>query len=163
MIKRIDLDLWKGSWLTFKDDGPVSQGAKTRLFSVFSTSNRSLLGYIKWYVNWRKYCFFPLNSLFDDNCLREIADFCKEATTVHKSRLPNKQRVKDLKKAARQRRMEKLAKKKLTSQENSGSIENVDDGSDVPVSELLEAQASVVEGKGLEPTPLEVELGTIPF
>lgn len=148
-IKRVDLDLFKSSHLTFRDDGPVKKGGKTRLYSVFNSHNRSLLGYVKWWGNWRKYCFFPLNSLFDDNCLIEIATFCKEATTVHKSRLPNKQRLKDMEKAKRQRRMEKLAKKRLTESDSNGSIENV--------TEVVQPENGLVEGL----TPLEVELGTI--
>ena len=153
-IKRVDLDLFKSSHFTFRDDGPVSKAAKTRLFSVFNSSNRSLLGYVKWWGNWRKYCFFPLNSLFDDKCLEQIAVFCREATTAHKSRLPNKKRIKDLQKAKRQRRIEKLAKKKLTDEQSSGIIENV--------TEIPESINQVVEGSQ-NLTPLEVELGTIQF
>jgi hypothetical protein len=111
-IKRIDPDWFQTSNLFFKDDGPVSKGAKTRRFSVLSRTTRSLLGYIKWFPNWRKYCFFPLNSLFDDKCLRQVAQFCEEATTIHKSRLPNIQRQKDMAKARRERRIDKLTKSK---------------------------------------------------
>jgi hypothetical protein len=111
-IKRIDPDWFQTSNLFFKDDGPVSKGAKTRRFSVLSRTTRSLLGYIKWYPNWRKYCFFPLNSLFDDKCLRQVAQFCEEATTTHKARLPNIQRQKEMEKARRQRRIEQLTKQK---------------------------------------------------
>jgi len=150
-IRRVDLDLFETSHLAFVDDGPVKKGAKTRQFSVYNKANRSLLGYVKWFPNWRKYCFFPLNSLFDDKCLMQVATFCLEATTAHKSRLPNKQRIKDMQKAKRQRRIEKLAKKKLTSQENSGSIENV--------TEVPGPNNRVVEGSQ-NLTPLEIELGT---
>ena len=111
-IKRIDLDWFRSSNLFFKDDGPVSKGAKTRQFSVYSRTTRSLLGYIKWFSNWRKYCFFPLNSLFDDKCLLQVAQFCIEATAAHKSRLPNTKRQKDMALARRQRRIEKLTKGK---------------------------------------------------
>jgi hypothetical protein len=109
-IKRIDLDWFRSSRLDYRDDGPVSKGAKTRQFSVFSRANRSLLGYVKWWTNWRQYCFFPLNSLFNYDCLREIAQFCEEATRVHKDRLPKlKTYHKRLAKEARERRMAKLA------------------------------------------------------
>ena len=158
-IERIDKDLFKSSHLTFRDDGPVSKGAKTRQFSVFSSSSRALLGYVKWWTSWRQYCFFPLNSLFDPKCLRQIAQFCEEATAAHKSRLPLKKHEKKLMLARRQRRMAQLAARK----EQAVSWE--DDGSDdYPVSDLIDMQtkASVVEGSQ-DLTPLEVELGTIDF
>lgn len=149
-IERVDLDLFRSKNLFFRDDGPVNKGAKTRQFSVFSRATSSLLGYVKWWANWRQYCFFPLNSLFNHECLRQVAQFCQEATTAHKSRLPFKKRLKDMEKAKRQRRMDKLA---LTKAQKAGNVVN----EPVP-----EQQNQVVEG--VEPlTPLEVQLGTIPF
>ena len=111
-IKRIDLDLFRSSNLTFRDDGPLNPGAKTRQFSVFNTSNRALLGYVKWFAHWRKYCFYPLNSVFDNQCLEQVALFMKETTAAHKSRLPNIKRGRDMMKARRQRRIEQLTKQK---------------------------------------------------
>ena len=102
-IKRIDLDLFKSRNLTFRDDGLIHSGAKTRQFSVFNTSNRALLGYVKWFAFWRQYCFYPLNSVFDSQCLEQVALFMKETTAAHKSRLPNIKRGRDMMKARRQR------------------------------------------------------------
>lgn len=136
-IQRIDLDWFRSSNLDFRDDGPVNVGAKTRQFSVFSRRTRSLLGYVKWWANWRQYCFFPLNSLFDKNCLREVAQFCEEATQAHKARLPNKKRLRNMELAKRQRRMEKLARKSLTEETNNSSIES---------NEIPESLNQVVEG-----------------
>lgn len=140
-IERVDIDRWQSSYLVFTDEGFWKVGGKTRQFNVYSKSNRSLLGTIKWWGGWRKYVFFPLNSLFDNVCLRNIATFCEEATATHMSRLPNKKRLKDIEKARRQRRIEKLAKKKennLTNEEDSVSIDFVD--------EVVQPENGLVEG-----------------
>ena len=159
-IERIDIDLFQSSHLFFRDDGPVTKGAKTRQFSVISKTYRNLLGYIKWYRHWRKYCFYPLNSLFDNLCLEEVALFCVQATKAHKSRLPNKQRLKNLEKAKRQRRIEKLAKEKekllkkdLTESENTDTVDSVE--------EIEESINPLVEGDQEQLTPLEEYLVTI--
>src|SRR5208337_5028304 len=111
-IKRIDKDLYQSSNLTFKDEGYINKGAKTRQYSVFNTFNRSLLGYVKWFAHWRKYCFFPLNSLFDDICLDQVSQFMKDRTSEHKSKLPNIVRTKNMEKARRKRRIEQLTRNK---------------------------------------------------
>jgi hypothetical protein len=125
IIKRLDIDLFKSSHLIFRDEGLIKPGAKTRRYNVFDKTNRSLLGFIKWFPNWRQYCFFPLNSLFNCECLREVALFCEEVTTAHKSRLPGlKKREKEQKLARRQKRIEKLKKKKLTKDKSLDIIES---------------------------------------
>ena len=149
-IKRIEKDLYQSSNLTFRDDGPVNKGAKTRQFSVFNTSSRALLGYIRWFAHWRKYCFFPLNSLFDDICLDQVSQFIKDRTKEHKSKLPNILRTKNMEKERRKRRIEQLTKKK-----NGATIVSVNESSGSEVPELVEGVEDL--------TPLEIELGTISF
>ena len=127
------MDLFKSRNLTFRDDGLIHPGAKTRQFSVFNTSNRALLGYVKWFAFWRQYCFYPLNSVFDSQCLEQVALFMKETTAAHKSRLPNIKRGRDMMKARRQRRIEQLTKQKEDATMVSVSESS---GSDVP--ELVE-------------------------
>lgn len=156
-ITRIDVDLWKSAHITFRDDGPVKVGAKTRQFSVFSTHNRALLGYVKWWVHWRQYVFFPLNSIFDKNCLREIAEFCEQSTKVHKDRLSTRKNYElEKKKRWRVRRMEDLAKNKLTNQKINDTVDSV------ITQEVVQPENGLVEGSQTL-TPLEVELGTISF
>lgn len=44
-----------------------------------------LLGQVRWYSQWRKYCFYPVgNSIYDDNCLTDIAKFCTDETSKHR-------------------------------------------------------------------------------
>jgi hypothetical protein len=48
---------------------------KTRQFTAENTSG-SILGHVKWYAPWRKYCFFTHSPLvFDAGCLADIQDF----------------------------------------------------------------------------------------
>jgi hypothetical protein len=154
-VKRIDANYWKTGRLLFRDDGPVNKGAKTRRYSVFDGTSRSLLGYIKWFSNWRQYCFFPLNSLFNKDCLRQVALFCEEATTDHMSRLPNINRAKRMEKARRVKKMERMAKMALTNKESSDTIDSVSE-TKVPSPENL-----VVEGFSQAETPLGYLLGEI--
>ena len=39
------------------------KGSKTSTWSVHSKGSCVLLGVVKWYAQWRKYCFFPLISV----------------------------------------------------------------------------------------------------
>lgn len=125
-IERIDLDWWRSDHLDYRDDGYTIVGGKTRQFSVFARKSRSLLGYIKWWTKVRAYCFFPLNSVFGADFLAEIAQFCEEATAVHKSRIvisiPEKQRrIKE----RRQNRIKKLAEERLTKKKSDANIDSV--------------------------------------
>jgi len=49
---------------------------KTKQFAVKNTSG-FVLGYVKWYAPWRKYCFFntAVELVFDVGCLADIKDF----------------------------------------------------------------------------------------
>jgi hypothetical protein len=39
------------------------------------------LGEVRWYGRWRKYCFFAEPStIYEQDCLRDIAQFCEEKT-----------------------------------------------------------------------------------
>lgn len=72
---------------------PVEFGpAKTSRWIVWSKA-RANLGVIKWYSHWRCYAFFPKNgTLFEHNCLWDIADFVARETA--KQRLTWKKAVK---------------------------------------------------------------------
>lgn len=86
MLTQTDKQWTGGEYLNFKDEGPVSPGSKTRKFSVYSTHSGALLGYVKYFVQWRQYVMFPLNAVFDKKCLREIADFCERATALQREK-----------------------------------------------------------------------------
>ena len=50
---------------------------KTKKFAVKNKITDFILGYIKWYASWRRYCFFTNAGglVFDAGCLNEIKDF----------------------------------------------------------------------------------------
>lgn len=127
-IQRIDNIWYKSSYLIYKDDGHIKPGAKTRIFNVYNC-NHKLLGHVKWWTSWRQYCFFPLDSsLYNTDCMYDLAEFCYYVTCEHKNRLPNKQRLKDLKKLKRKRRLERLAisKEALHPQETQKDVQLVE-------------------------------------
>ncbi len=62
------------SFLKFTETAPPSD--KTKRWLVSNLKGDSLLGVVKWYAPWRRYCFFPLtDTLFDYGCMSEIATF----------------------------------------------------------------------------------------
>jgi len=49
------------------------------------------LGYVKWFGKWRQYSFYPEpNTIFEHNCLRNIASFCEVMTALHRDALKKK-------------------------------------------------------------------------
>ena len=59
---------------------------KTKVFEVRSKFSRGLLGYVKWYAPWRKYCFctvFP-DLVFDSGCLADIQGFINKLMAARK-------------------------------------------------------------------------------
>lgn len=58
--------------LRFRETGDTG---KTKIWSV-DTQTGLVLGEIRWYGPWRRYCFFPSDgTLFDASCLIEITAF----------------------------------------------------------------------------------------
>jgi hypothetical protein len=76
-------------WIKFEPFLHV-EGRKTVIWRVISTSDIGvLLGDIRWYGRWRRYCFFPNNDLalvFEQDCLRDIAQFCEDQTKLHRQK-----------------------------------------------------------------------------
>jgi len=59
---------------------------KTKVFEVRNFSGGALLGCVKWYAPWRKYCFFidfP-GRVFDAGCLADIQDFMNKLMAERK-------------------------------------------------------------------------------
>lgn len=74
------------SWIELVDLG-VPKGRKTKRWEVRSRQGASVLGYLQWFSPWRRYCFYPdAYAVFEQDCLREIADFIEAKTTEHKQR-----------------------------------------------------------------------------
>jgi hypothetical protein len=62
--------------------------AKMKVFEVRNKLYNSLLGYVKWYVPWRRYCFFTDSSglVFDASCLADIQDFINKLMAERKGK-----------------------------------------------------------------------------
>jgi hypothetical protein len=74
----------EGTYIKFVEGTPKP---KTKTWNIVSKENGSELGWIGWYSQWRKYAFFPNEqTLYEEKCLREIAQFLQEATKRHKDK-----------------------------------------------------------------------------
>jgi len=64
-------------WLIFKEGKP---NPKTRVIEVWSKCSNCEMGKIKWYPQWRHYCYFPNEQeikegcVYSDRCLLSIAE-----------------------------------------------------------------------------------------
>jgi len=48
---------------------------KTSIFEVY-TKHKDILGEIKWFAQWRQYCFFPEDDcVFSKGCMEDINSF----------------------------------------------------------------------------------------
>ena len=70
-------------WLKFvvKENKP-----KTKVYSVRSKISDCELGEVKWYPQWRHYCFFPtieLETVHSDRCMLSIAYFIMRLNEEH--------------------------------------------------------------------------------
>lgn len=82
--ERFDDQAIKKSYLHFKDM-PVKKGMKTRIVNVYSLNGSESIGEISWFPHWRRYVFFPAEgTLYDPDCLKELAEKVKEMTQSHK-------------------------------------------------------------------------------
>lgn len=74
-------------WIEF-EHCPPKEGKKTSLWIVKNKESCTTIGLVKWYSAWRTYAFFPANdTIFEDDCLYDIAQFIKDKMT---ERIANK-------------------------------------------------------------------------
>lgn len=58
---------------------------KTPILFIYSNKDESVLGQIKWFSSWRKFCFFPKqDTVWDDKCLKELTDYLNELNYEYK-------------------------------------------------------------------------------
>ncbi len=71
-----------GTYIQFVEDVPA---AKTNRWEVVTVDGGAVIGRVSWYGPWRRYCHFPReNTVYEQVCLREIADFCEAETAAHR-------------------------------------------------------------------------------
>jgi len=64
----------------------IRDTGKTLVWNVEALADGAKLGEVKWFGRWRKYAFFPIDSIFEQVCLREVADFIEAKTKEHRLR-----------------------------------------------------------------------------
>lgn len=73
-------------YITFDWAGQSASGL-TQIHRVVNYTNDprgETLGRIRWFGRWRKYAFEPApNTIFEQDCLRDIAAFCEDLTAAH--------------------------------------------------------------------------------
>ncbi len=75
----VDRHRTEGAFIRFVSSG-VRPGQKTERWDVEATDG-GVLGEIKWFSRWRRYCFFPQpETVFEQVCMREIGEFIEERT-----------------------------------------------------------------------------------
>lgn len=71
------------TWIRFDE---LTPNPATKRWAVMPTDGSAQIGRVQWYGAWRKYCFMPIpNCVFEQMCLREIADFCENQTKLHRA------------------------------------------------------------------------------
>lgn len=72
------------TWIRFDE---LTPNPATKRWAVMPKDGPDRIGIISWYGPWRKYCFFPTpETVYEQVCLREIADFCEVQTAMHRLR-----------------------------------------------------------------------------
>lgn len=65
----------------------VSPSGLTAIYRVDNPDESVVLGHIKWYGPWRKYCFYPdAKTLFCQACLGEISNQLHTLTKSHREK-----------------------------------------------------------------------------
>ncbi len=60
---------------------------KTSVFDVY-TKRKDILGEIKWFAQWRQYCFFPEDDcVFSKGCMSDINNFIEQLMDLRKQEL----------------------------------------------------------------------------
>jgi hypothetical protein len=73
----------EAKWIRFEEIAPPS--TKTKRWAVMPKDGSERIGSVSWYAPWRKYCFFPRpETVYEQDCLRDLARFCEAETTKHR-------------------------------------------------------------------------------
>ena len=65
----------------------IEKKPATNVYEVVNSKSGDPIGTIRWYANWRQYCFFPDNEcVFSKGCMTDINDFI---TKLMDARKPN--------------------------------------------------------------------------
>lgn len=73
------------SYLDIVDMGDSPSG-KTKVWFIYSHLHGDVLGEVRWMGRWRQYSLFVRpDTIWNDACLREVADFLIKANSEHRA------------------------------------------------------------------------------
>jgi hypothetical protein len=79
--------LTQSQWVYFAYLGKSDNG-KTDNWEVRANERNVFLGFVRWRSTWRRYCFYPAaDTMFEEDCLSDIAAFLREQTIQYKAKL----------------------------------------------------------------------------
>lgn len=56
-----------------------SSGLKTQIWECRNKNSNDLLGIVKWFSNWRQYCYFTVvNAVYSTGCMDDINHFINQ-------------------------------------------------------------------------------------
>lgn len=68
-----------GKWIEILPNATTNKTGLWRIYTDPGKQIQSIIGEIKWYPPWRKYCFFPdFACVFETKCLTDIVNFINE-------------------------------------------------------------------------------------
>lgn len=80
-----------GKWLR-ADESPSASG-KTSIWRLTPVDATLPIGEVAWYGPWRRYVFRPdPDTVYEQDCLRALADFCERKTREHRERAARRKR-----------------------------------------------------------------------
>ena len=75
---------------------PIDLKKKTQTWFCISKNDKYMLGVVKWFPNWRQYCFFPEDeTVFSIGCLNDMIDFTKQLNEGHRKQI-SKERMREV-------------------------------------------------------------------
>lgn len=76
--------VYKGSYFIIIES--KQENKKTNIYYIYTNEDKEiLLGRIKWYGPWRKYCFYPEdNIVWDNKCLTELVEYLNKLNYEYK-------------------------------------------------------------------------------
>jgi hypothetical protein len=83
----------EGKYIDFRLHA-LSPSGKTKTWVVQNRDNSTVLGRISYFGRWRKYVFEPYeNMVFEETCLRDIAMFCQQESTLQRKAAATKRKA----------------------------------------------------------------------
>jgi hypothetical protein len=71
-------------WVCFEIGSPSPSG-KTMTWAIRASADDTYLGYVTWSGPWRQYVFATTgNTIWNPDCLNEVSEFLRKATTEHR-------------------------------------------------------------------------------